>query len=351
MSGAKVYLSTVTPVFRGAAYLPRLVAELAAVREQLARRAIALELGEAILVSDEASADSVEVLEELAAAHTWVRVVHLSRNFGQHAATVGGILHSSGDWVATLDEDLQHRPHHLVPLLAKAVATHRDVVYAHAPSVHRSWFRNVSSRSYKALMARLAGNVHVRKFNSFRMVRGSVARAAAAVAAPDTYFDIVLCWFTDRIDTLPLPLMDVRSHEGAPSGYRFGTLLRHARRMLVSSQIKPLRLGGLLGILVLGASAFLGALALVGKLFYPEQITVRGWTSLILVTTFFGGLLSLLVGIVLEYMSTLLVQAQGKPTFFVVDRSSDDLLGDLGDFADVSQSSRSSGSGGARISG
>jgi undecaprenyl-phosphate 4-deoxy-4-formamido-L-arabinose transferase len=62
---------------------------------------------------------------------------------------------------------------------------------------------------------------------------------------------------------------------------------------------------------------------------YPEWVQVRGWTSLVLAIAFFGGLTSLLTGIGLEYMSTLLVQAHGKPTFFVVDRSKDLLLAPL----------------------
>lgn len=328
MNAETVSLSTVTPVFRGAAYLKDLVAELAELRASLVERKLPIELLEAIFVSDGAADGSDEVLSELSARHSWVRAVYLSRNFGQHAATVGGILHSSGDWVATLDEDLQHRPRYLLPLLARAVSTHQDVVYASAPKVHRSWFRNTSSRFYKRLVASLAGNPQVRKFNSFRMLRGSVGRAAAAVAAPDSYFDVVLSWFTDRVDAVPLPLVDLRSQEGAVSGYSLRGLLRHARRMLISSQIKPLRLGAFVGLLALATSVGLGGVTLFLKLLYPEQIVVRGWTSQILATAFFGGLISLMVGIALEFMSTLLVQAKGKPTFFVVDRSRDCVLKD-----------------------
>lgn len=323
----KVYLSTVTPVYQGAPYLRRLVAELAMVRESLAREGGALELVEAIFVNDAAKDDSPEILSELQAEHSWVKAVHLSRNFGQHPATVAGILHSSGDWIATLDEDLQHHPKFLVSLLAHAVAHRQDIVYANPEgAVHRSRFRNVSSKSFKALVGWLIGNPAIRKFSSFRMIRGSIARAAASVSTHDTYFDVVLGWFTDRLGSLLLPLVDVRSHAERRSGYSFRSLLRHARRMLVTSQIKLLRLGELTGMLTLIVSAFLSILTLVLKLIYPELIQVRGWTSLILAIAFFGGLASLLTGIVLEYMSTLLQQSQGRPAFFVVDRSKDSLL-------------------------
>lgn len=326
----KVYLSTVTPVYKGADYLRELCAELAALKAALADQGQPLELLEAIFVNDAAVDESPEVLAELQAEHPWIKVVHLSRNFGQHPATVAGILHSSGDWVATLDEDLQHHPKHLVPLLVHAVSHHHDVVYANAEgAVHQTFFRNASSRIYKSLVAWLVGSPRVRQFSSFRLVRGSVARAAGSVSTHDTYFDVVLSWFTNRVGALLLPLVDVRSMANGQSGYSFRALLGHARRMLISAEIKPLRFGALTGMAALAVSVILSAWVLVTKLVQPEMIMVRGWTSLILAIAFFGGLSVLLVGIALEYLSALLLQAHGKPTFFVIDRSKDKLLASL----------------------
>ena len=326
----KVYLSTITPVYRGAAYLPELCAELGRLKAALADEDGPLELIESIFVNDSAVDDSPRVLAELQKEHPWIKVVHLSRNFGQHPATAAGILHSSGDWVATLDEDLQHHPRFLIPLLVHGVAHGSDIVYANAAgNVHRTFFRNASSKAYKALVGWLVGNPRVREFSSFRMLRGSIARAAAAVATHDAYYDIVLSWFTDRLGALRLPLVDVRTMAKEQSGYSVRALLRHARRMLLSSEIKPLRLGATTGMASLALSVLLFFVTLILKLARPELIEVRGWTSLILAIAFFGGLTSLLVGIALEYMSTLLQQAHGKPPFFVVDRSKDELLAPL----------------------
>src|SRR5438105_2648681 len=143
-------LSTVTPVYRGGRYLPELVDALQGVQLELRARQMPVELLEAIFVDDAAVDDSVAILRELQQSHPWIRIVQLSRNFGQHGATVAGILHSSGHWVATLDEDLQHDPRHLLPLLLHAAAGGNDVVYGGSDRrVHRSAFRNHSSRMYK----------------------------------------------------------------------------------------------------------------------------------------------------------------------------------------------------------
>jgi glycosyltransferase involved in cell wall biosynthesis len=323
----RVYLSTVTPVYRGEPYLRRLVDEIGEVRAALERDRLPVEIVEAIFVDDASADGSAGVLAELAAAHDWVKVVTLSRNFGQHPATVAGVLHSSGDWVATLDEDLQHRPRFVVDLLAVAASESHDLVYAQPRgAVHPGFLRDAASRLYKAIMSWAAANPRIRRFNSFRMIRGSIARAAASVSSRSTYFDVALCWFTDRVTSLPLPLRELRADERDRGGYDVRALLHHARQMLVSSEIKPLRVGGAIGVAALGLSVAGGAATLLVKLLYPEVIEVRGWTSLFLAVTFFGGLLSLLSGIALEYLSDLHLQALGRPAFFVVDRGKDPLL-------------------------
>lgn len=320
-------LSTVTPVYRGGRYLPELVDALQEVQRDLRARQLPVELLEAIFVDDAAVDDSVSVLRELQQTRPWIRIVQLSRNFGQHGATAAGILHSSGHWVATLDEDLQHDPRHLLPLLLHAAASGKDVVYGGSDRrVHRSAFRNRSSRIYKTLLGWVAGNPFIPRFSSFRMMRGSVVRGACAVSTHDTYFDVVLTWFTSRIDSLPLPLVDVRSEAGEESGYNLKRLLAHARRMLISSEIRPLRFASTIGAMTVLLSLFLAAGIVILKLFRPETIQLRGWASLMMTIGFFGGLTAFLLGVVLEYMSTVVLHALGKPTFFVVDRSLDAVL-------------------------
>jgi glycosyltransferase involved in cell wall biosynthesis len=323
----KVLLSTVTPVYHGGRYLPELISALDVVRHDLQARQLPVELLEAIFVDDASVDDSATVLRELQRTYPWVRVVQLSRNFGQHGATVAGILHSSGHWVATLDEDLQHHPRHLLPMLLHAVAAGNDVVYggSYGP-IHRTAFRNLSSRFYKASLGWVAGNPFIPHFSSFRMMRGSVVRAACSVSTHDTYFDVVLTWFTGRFDALQLPLLDVRTVSGEQSSYGLSRLLRHARRMLVSSEIRPLRFASAIGALSVVISLFLAAGTLILKILHPEVIQLRGWASLIITIAFFGGLTAFLLGVILEYMSTLILHTLGKPTFFVVDRSIDAVL-------------------------
>ncbi len=323
----KILISTVTPVYQGEATLDDLVRLLLDEQRSWERQGLPLELVEAIFVDDGSIDDSASVLGLQAERHSWVRVVTLSRNFGQHPATTAGILHSSGDWVVTLDEDLQHEPRFVLPLLREVVERQWDIGYAKPiDRVHESRLRDWGSLAYKSLLARITKNPHVKSFNSFRVIRGSIARAAAAVATHDTYFDVVLGWFSNRLGSLPLPLRDRRYIAERASGYSFSKLLSHARRLLVSSQTKWLRVGAIAGVGALLFSFVLTLFVVGQKLIDPASIEVRGWLSTFLSIAFFGGLSCFLLGVLLEYLSTVVLQVHGKPAFFVVDRTKDAIL-------------------------
>jgi glycosyltransferase involved in cell wall biosynthesis len=318
-----VSISIVVPVYAGADYLDQLVEQASAVRAKW--RGSVLNLTELIFVDDSSVDDSPAVLDRLAAEHDWIVPLHLSRNFGQHAATIAGIRHSSGDWVVTMDEDLQHPPAEIETLLREAVKTSADLIYAQpSEPVHGALSRDMTSRFYKWLMAQMGGNENIRLFNSFRLIRGPIARAAASVCGYETYLDIALSWFTDRVVAVGMVLRDDRYAKSGKSGYRLATLLSHARRLAMSSHIKIMRAAALVGATAVALSFILSVIFMLKKLFGPD-IPI-GWTSLAVMILFFSGLLTVLLAVVLEYISVLSMGAHGKPVFFIVDRRNDGII-------------------------
>lgn len=280
---ASVSVSIVVPVYSGADYLEKLVEAVKVLRDGLATENAPVAVAELILVDDASTDGSSQLIDWLASENYWLVPLHLSRNFGQHAATIAGILHSSGDWVVTMDEDLQHPPDRVPQLLRRAVTNGADVVYANADgAVHETFLRDLTSRTFKRFMQWLTGNPKLRYFNSFRLIRGSVARAVSSVCSHDTYFDVNLSWFTQRIEVEQMALKDERYIRTGKSGYSFRSLLAHGWRMVFSSQIKVLRFGALLGFAVLVLSTFGIIYFLTIKLIFPERVQVQGWTSLIL---------------------------------------------------------------------
>ena len=322
-------ISVVVPVYQGGGYAEQLVAAIEATAKSWKETSGGvIELAEAIFVSDDAKDNSEEILRGLAASRNWMRVIVLSRNFGQHSATMAGMLYASGDWVATLDEDLQHRPEDIWHLLKHGVKNHLDIVYGKAEKmVHASVFRDGGSRFAKGVLARFLQIRGAEHFNSFRLIRGSIARAAASVAAHDSYVDVLFGWFTHRVDSVVLSMEDKRYQESGVSGYNLRRLLSHCRKLVFASQLKVLRAGFVLGVFML-----LGTLALMCYLFlmrltHPEAFAhAAGWLSLMTALLFIGGVMCSMLSLIIESLSSMSRRQQGMPAFFVVDRDSDDAV-------------------------
>ncbi len=133
------------------------------------------------------------------------------------------------------------------------------------------------------------GEKNVRQANSFRLMRGSIARAAAKACAHDTYFNSALFWFTQRVRPVTMDLKDTRFITTEKSGYRMRSLFSHARRLLISSQIKILRLGALFGFAV-ALLSFLTGLGIVAlRLVAADAFGLPGWASIMVTTMFFWG--------------------------------------------------------------
>jgi glycosyltransferase involved in cell wall biosynthesis len=320
-------LSIVIPVYSGERFLARLISSISDLRKSWANSGVAVFISEAIFVLDDPVDDSAMLLRRLAKNHAWVRVIELTRNYGQHSATIAGILYSSGDWVVTMDEDLQHRPEQIGDLFRAITSNQADIAYASpTESTHGGGYRDKLSRTTKSVIAKLSGNRFVRSFNSFRLMRGDIARAAASIGAQYTYFDVTLTWFTERIVSVELDMSDDRYKEQKRSGYRFGTLARHATKMILTSNFQVLRLTTALSALSFATSIIVGAWVIYSKFFAAVPVEVPGWASLMIIVLAFGSVSVFMLGLIVEFLHSSMLQLQGKPTYFVVDRSSDQEL-------------------------
>jgi len=322
-----ITLSVIVPVYRGARFLPGLVDRLESLRLRWASLAPDLQLREAIFVMDAPVDDSARVLQQLLPDRPWLRMVELSRNYGQHSATVAGNLYSCGDWVVTMDEDLQHDPADIENLLRAAMGKSADVVYARASGAsHGDGYRDSSSGLVKAWIARISGNPFVRSFSSFRLIRGDIARAASGVCAQSTYFDVALTWFTHRITQAEVPMSDDRYIRLGESGYSFWSLMEHAKKLVLTSNLRALRFTTALSMSALLAAVVTGISVLYMKYFSSTPIPVRGWASLMIVLLGLGGATIFILGVMVEFLHSSMQQLQGKPAFFVTDRSRDPIL-------------------------
>lgn len=322
-----ISVSTVTPVYAGENYLPELVRQLDQLRQEWDTEDSPIRMVESIFVDDGSIDASSQILDDLVSDYPWITKISLSRNYGQHAATVAGICHTSTDWVVTLDEDLQHRPELISDLFRCQLEHQSDVVYARPTNaVHGDTWRDKSSRLVKRVLASLTSTPQIRLFNSFRLIRGSIARAAASSSSSNTYFDIAISWFTKSCESIEMPMQDDRFIETNQSGYGIARLFRHARRLIISSELDIASSGLIVGFAAALFAGAIGIFSFLQGLFMPDTIGLAGWASLITVVTFFSGVIIAILCIALEYLNIIVLNNLGRPTFFTIDRSQDSLL-------------------------
>lgn len=318
-------ISVVIPVYRGAAHLPALLTELAShTTERTTGDGHRYRVVEVLLVHDCGPDDSDRVMRELDAAYEWVKPVWLSRNFGQHPATIAGMASSFGEWIVTMDEDGQHDPADMSALLDSALAHGAPLVYAKPTNATpHSAFRNVTSRSSKWLLNLLGGgDVDASVFHSYRLVLGQIGRSVAAYAGHGVYLDVALGWVAGRTATAPVTVRDEGERE---SGYKLRTLVSHFWRMVITSGTRGLRLVSLAGV-ALAVIGILAAIVLVVGRLSGEDLP-RGWTSLAVLVLFMGGLILFSLGVVAEYVGVAVNMAMGKPPYLI---TSDPKAGPLG---------------------
>lgn len=321
-------ISVVVPVYQGERTLGPLVAELMPLTEPHhtpAGHPVVVE--EVLLVFDHGPDRSAAVIRELAAEHAVVRAIWLSRNFGQHAATLAGMASTGGEWIVTLDEDGQHDPAAIGGMLDTALQVQASVVYAEPsnPPPH-GLARNAASRGAKWLVARALSSDAAPTYQSYRLVLGEIGRSLAAYSGSGVYLDVALGWIAGEVATTPVMLRD---EAGRRSGYRFRTLLSHFWRMVLSSGTKGLRIVSVLGVLFAILGVLLAGYILAANIFFgtATQSGERGWTSTMVVVLLSTGAILFSLGVIAEYVGVNVNMAMGKPPYLIV---SDPRAGPLG---------------------
>lgn len=312
-------VSVVIPVYRGARTLERVVGELLALAEPTAVDGVVYRIDDIILVHDGAVDDSARVMQHLAFQHPCVRTIWLTRNFGQHAATLAGMAATTAPWVATIDEDGQQDPRDIGLLLAGAVKMDVPLAYAaplNAPG--HGFVRNALSGIVHWLFIHPLGNKHVGVFNSFRVIDGEIARSLAAYCSHSVFLDAALSWVVHGTAHVPVRLRD---REARPSGYSLRSLSNHFLRLLVTTGTRPLRFIAALGLLSILVAVGLTAYAIWVKFFSETQpVSAQGWTSLVIVISFFSGCILFALGVIAEYLAVALGIVMGKPLYLVASR-------------------------------
>jgi glycosyltransferase involved in cell wall biosynthesis len=271
---------------------------------------------EIVLVNDGSRDGSWELIAGRARSTPHVVALNLLRNYGQHHANLAGFAEATGDYVITMDDDLQNPPDQALALIDEAM-TGRDVVFGRFESKQAAGYRRIGSKLISMINRRVFAQPPGLAVSNFRILRRDVVdRISASRTAHPYVTGQALMYSQNPSDVL------VR-HDPRPVGksnYGLGRILALVLSILFSYSLWPLRAAALLGFVVAFASFTLGAFYLVRSFFVDAP--VAGWTTIAVLLSVFSGVVIALLSMLGEYVVRTLNAVSEVQSYHVSERVS-----------------------------
>jgi glycosyltransferase involved in cell wall biosynthesis len=278
---------------------------------------------ELVFVDDGSRDGSPAALASLAAADNRVRVITLSRNFGNQAAISRGLERARGEWVVTMDSDFEDKPEDIPALLAKAKEGY-DVVYAVRGSSQKTPLKHLGSVVFYWLLGRLAEYPLPRHTGNFAVMGRPVVDALNALPERHRYLSGLRAWVGFKQAGLPLPRGVRPSGEPKQS---YARLFLHAFDALFSFSTVPLKMLSFVGFTAFLTSLLLAVVVVIMRLALPRMDVPYGWASTIIMVIFLGAIQLLGLGVLGEYVARIYDEVRGRPTSVVRAGAEDDARG------------------------
>lgn len=270
---------------------------------------------ELILVEDCGGDDSWEVMKSLRKRDNRVKIIRLTRNFGQHNALMCGFSFASGDYVVTMDDDLQNPPEEIPKLIDAIRGSDPDVVYGKPAGRKHSWIRNAGSSAYFSLISVIFKRDPGFQMSNFRIIRKHVVEHLLQIPTPNPAVGLLILNITERIGSVTVEHQE-RLH--GKTTYTAAKLISHFLHGILYHSTLPLKGVFLFGMFSVCLAFVLGAYYLT--LFLAGRITVPGWMTLVLLVLFFSGIIMFSLGITGEYLLRITQEVYHIPQYLVRDK-------------------------------
>ena len=299
-------ISIVIPVYNSENIVSRTVEEIIKENE---KRQFNYEI---ILVNDGSKDNSWSVIKNLAMKYKPVKAINLIKNFGQHNAVLCGFQHASGDFVVTMDDDMQNPPSEIIKLINKIEGGDYDLVFGKFREKKHPFYRKLGSKLINYLNEKIFKKPKDITLTNFRIIRKDVIERVLGHNTAYPYIPGLLLMYSTSIANVT-----VEHHKRADgkSNYTFKKIFSLMSNLLINYSSFPLKVLSTIGLLVSSISFFLGLYYLISGLIGGTQ--VPGWTTLVVLISFLGGFIIILLGLIGEYLSRILDQISNQKSYYI----------------------------------
>lgn len=303
--------SVVVPVYNSEHTLEELYARIRDVFENTIKQEFEL-----ILVDDSSKDQSYEVMKKLRAGDQRVRIIQMAKNFGQHPALLCGFSYAKGDFVITMDDDLQHPPEEIPKLTAVMDAREDvDVIIAKYQGRKHNFVRRMGTRLSVYATSKMLKKDPDLEITSFRLMRRFIVDAILGMNVRLPQIGNLLVQTSNHIINVEVR-HDARKY--GKSGYSYMRLAKDLFHDIISNSAFPLIVVRDIGIVSFFVSLVLAVYYMIK--YFCLGSPVEGWTTLVVLITAYSGLLLLAVGIIGQYLMNILDEARKMPNYTIRDK-------------------------------
>ena len=269
---------------------------------------------EVILVDDCSIDGSWEKMKNLRKNDKRVKIIHLLRNFGQHNATVCGFNYCNGDYVITMDDDLQHPPEE-IPKLIEKINEGFLVVFGEYKIKKHSKFENFLSKIYQILMHRILKIPNKIYISSFTILKSEVIKNIITIKSSYPFLPALICRSTP-VNKIANAVVIHEERKVGKSGYNIFKLFTFSLNLVINYSALPLLLVGIVGFAISILSIGYGAIIIAQKILDPSY-GVTGWNSLMVAVSFLGGAILIAIGVMGEYLRRILAEISYEKQYVI----------------------------------
>lgn len=267
---------------------------------------------EIICVNDYSPDNTLSVLKDVAVTNKKVKVVSLSRNFGQHGALMAGFHYIQGDIVLCLDDDGETPPEELFKIIDKLIDGDYDLVSARYEEDKRGLVRALGSKVSFAMSHLLVGRPREIQLNSFYAFKSYIIKEVIKYDNPYPFVHGLILRVTRNMANV-----DIKRSKRivGDSTYTFKKLLGLWMNGFTAFSEKPLRVATVVGSITSALGFVFAIIVLVKKLLTPEM--PMGYASTIIIMLVLFGLNMLVLGLIGEYIGRMYISINNAPQFVV----------------------------------
>lgn len=307
-SFVKKLISYVIPCYRSQATLPGVVEEIQQTMKKLEQYEY-----EIVLVNDCSPDGTFDTIRKLCEENDNITGINLAKNFGQHSALMAGFHYAKGEIVICLDDDGQ-TPADEADKLISGIEQGADVVYAKYIHKHHSGFRNWGSHVNELMTRVMLGKPKDLYLSSYFAARRFVIEEIIRYEYAYPYVIGLVLRSTKNIVNVEV---EHRDRQAGASGYTLGKLLGLWFNGFTAFSVKPLRIATVTGAGCALVGFAYGIYTIIKKIFINPPGLVTGFSALMSVMVFMGGMLMLMMGLIGEYMGRMYISMNNSPQYVI----------------------------------